>query len=76
MIWLNSAPPPEWHVKLADLYSTLGAYGRAYEEMKAYLRADPNGPFAAKIRAIMQKMESSGALPTIRNQAESRTAKP
>lgn len=73
---LNSAPPPEWHVKLADLYSTIGAYGRAYEEMKAYLRADPNGPFAGKIRAIMQKMESSGALSTIRNQAESRTAKP
>ncbi len=59
---LNSAVPPEFHVKLADVYFKKDAYDKAYTEMHAYLRAEPNGRFAAKIKTIMQQMESSGVL--------------
>ncbi len=61
---LNPTPPPEVHVKLADVYLKENAYDKAYAEMQAYLRADPQGRFAAKIKTIMQQMESSGALRT------------
>ncbi len=35
------------------------------EQMQAYLRTDPNGRFAPKIKMIMQKMESMGVLHTL-----------
>jgi Tfp pilus assembly protein PilF len=57
---LNQSPPAELHVKLADVYLKEGAYDKAYEEMQAYLRADPNGRLAAKVKNIMQQMEASG----------------
>jgi tetratricopeptide (TPR) repeat protein len=59
---LNPAPPPEFHVKLADLYTATGTYAKAYAEMKAYLQAEPEGHFAARIKGIMKQMESSGAV--------------
>ena len=59
---LNPAPPAEIHTKLADLYMREDAYGQAYAEMQAYLRADPNGRSAPKVRRIMQEMEASGVL--------------
>lgn len=58
----NQTLPAEVHVKLADVYLKTGAYNKAYAEMQAYLRADPNGRFAAKIKNIMQEMESTGVL--------------
>jgi Carboxypeptidase regulatory-like domain len=36
--------------------------GFPYAQMQAYLQAEPEGRFAAKIKAIMRQMESSGAL--------------
>lgn len=60
---LTPPPPAEIHVKLADVYSREKAYGKAYAEMQAYLRAEPTGQFAARVRKVMQQMESSGAVP-------------
>jgi tetratricopeptide (TPR) repeat protein len=62
VVSLNPNPPPEYHVKLADVYLAQKAYDRAYVEMQAYLQAQPNGRFAAKIRKIMQEMEAAGVL--------------
>lgn len=59
---LNPNPPADLHVKLADVYLKENAYDKAYAQMQAYLQAEPEGRFAAKIKAIMRQMESSGAL--------------
>jgi Flp pilus assembly protein TadD len=59
---INPNPPAEFHVKLADVYLKESAYDKAYAQMQAYLRAEPEGRFAAKIKDIMRQMESSGAL--------------
>jgi len=57
---LNLAAPSELHVRLADLYHRMKAYNKAYAEMQAYLLDDPNGRLAARTRAVMQEMESTG----------------
>ena len=59
---LNPEMPPEFHVRLADLYTKKGSYAKAYGEMQTYLRAEPNGRFAPGIKSIMQQMESTGVL--------------
>jgi tetratricopeptide (TPR) repeat protein len=56
----NTPPPPEIHVKLADVYLRESDYAKAYAEMQAYLRAEPDGRFAGKVRSIMQQMEADG----------------
>jgi tetratricopeptide (TPR) repeat protein len=61
---INPSPPAELHVKLADVYLKEKAYEKAYAQMQAYLQAEPEGRFVAKIKAIMRQMESSGALGT------------
>jgi tetratricopeptide (TPR) repeat protein len=48
------------HEKLADVYLREYAYDKAYAEMRAYLEADPDGPYAARIRTVMQQLESAG----------------
>ena len=74
---LTPPAPPEVHVKLADVYTRERAYGKAYVEMQAYLGAAPNGPFAARVRAVMEQMESSGVVPRDPKAAVSApTAKP
>jgi tetratricopeptide (TPR) repeat protein len=59
---LNPNPPAEFHVKLADVYLKENAYDKAYAQMQAYLQAEPEGRFVARIKAIMRQMESSGVL--------------
>ena len=59
---LNSSPPAEFRVKLADVYLKEKAYDRAYSQMDQYLRAEPNGRFAGQVRSIMQQMKASGVL--------------
>jgi tetratricopeptide (TPR) repeat protein len=59
---LNPNAPADLHVKLADVYLKENAYDRAYAQMQAYLQAEPEGQFSAKVKAIMRQMESSGAL--------------
>jgi tetratricopeptide (TPR) repeat protein len=66
---LNPSPPAQFHVKLADLYLKKNAYSQAYTEMQTYLQADPDGPFAKRIKRIMQEMESAGVLQAKRAQA-------
>ena len=58
----NSSPPPEYHVKLADVYLAQEVYEKAYAEMQAYLQVEPSGRFADKIRRIMQDMKAAGVL--------------
>ncbi len=58
----QAAAPPDVHVKLADVYVKEKAYDKAYQEMDAYLRADPQGRFASRIRSIMRQMEQAGVL--------------
>jgi tetratricopeptide (TPR) repeat protein len=59
---LNPFPPAEFHVKIADLYLKEKSYDKAYSNMDEYLRAEPDGRFAAKIKNIMQQMKASGVL--------------
>ncbi len=68
---LNSTPPPELHVKLADVYLKERTYDKAYAEMLAYLKADASGRFAAKVKKVMQLMKPTDALP-----AKAQDAKP
>jgi len=59
---LNSSVPEEIHVKLADVYLKQYAYDKAYAEMQAYVRAEPNGRYAAKLKSVMHQMESDHVL--------------
>ena len=59
---LNPTAPADLHVKLADVYSKEGAYDKAYSEMVEYLRLEPQGRFAPRIREVMQQMRTTGAV--------------
>jgi len=61
---LNASLPAEVHVRLADVYLKQSAYTKAYAEMQVYLRAEPNGLYAAKVRSLMHQMESDRAVPS------------
>lgn len=58
----NADMPAEFHAKLANLYVSLGGYDRAYREMEAYLKADPQGSYAESIRKAEARMRSAGVL--------------
>jgi tetratricopeptide (TPR) repeat protein len=58
----NTDMPSEFHARLAEVYLSTKAYDRAYQEMQAYLRADPNGFYAERIRKVAAKMQSAGVL--------------
>ncbi|MGD0697494.1 MAG: tetratricopeptide repeat protein [Terriglobia bacterium] len=60
---LNPSPSPELHAKLGTTYLKEGVNDKAYVEMQAYLREDANGRFVHQIKALMQRIEASGALP-------------
>jgi len=59
---LNPSPPAELHVKMADCYLKEKTFDKAYSQMDEYLKVDPAGRFAAKIKDIMQRMKASGVL--------------
>jgi tetratricopeptide (TPR) repeat protein len=59
---LNPIPPPEFRVKLADLELKEKAYDKAYSQMQEYLKAEPNGRFAPRVKSIMEQMKASGVL--------------
>ena len=59
---LNPAPPTDYYVKVADVYLAEKAYDKAYAKMQDYLRIDPRGHFAEKIRTIVREMEAAGVL--------------
>lgn len=59
---LASTPPAELDARLADVYLRENSFQKAYASMKDYLKADPGGRFAPRIRTIMKQMEASGVL--------------
>jgi tetratricopeptide (TPR) repeat protein len=63
------------HEKLADVYLRENAYDKAYAEMRAYLQADPDGPYAARIRVVMQQLESAGRVHPSQSQVVSGLSK-
>lgn len=71
---LNEAVPKEIHVRLADIYVQQKEYGKAYAELGAYLRAEPEGRFAKKVAEVMTRMEREGVLHA--SQAASRSTDP
>lgn len=73
---LNVSIPAEIHVKLADVYLKQSAYDKAYAEMQAYVRAEPDGPFAAKLKSVMHRMESDHILETAQPAAGRASAGP
>jgi tetratricopeptide (TPR) repeat protein len=70
---LNTEVPAEIHVRLADIYTQQGAYGKAYGEMQMYLRVEPKGRFAAKVTEVMHRMETAGVSRSARTQPPSST---
>lgn len=48
------------HERFANLYLKGKAYDKAYVEMQAYLNADPNGRYAAKVKEVIAQLESAG----------------
>jgi tetratricopeptide (TPR) repeat protein len=59
---INPSPPAEFRVKLADIYLKENLYDKAFAEMQEYLKTEPNGPFAQKVKNIMQQMQAAGAV--------------
>jgi len=64
------------HEKLADVYLRERAYDKAYAEMRAYLEAEPDGPYAARVKAVMQQLESAGRVHPAQGQLASGPPKP
>jgi len=64
------------HEKLAEVYLRDNAYEKGYAEMRAYLQADPDGPYAARIKAVMRQLESEGRVHPSQNQVAATPAKP
>jgi tetratricopeptide (TPR) repeat protein len=58
----NKSPSSKLYVKLADCYLKLHNFPKAYAEMQTYLQADPKGPYAARVKQIMQQMQTAGVL--------------
>ncbi len=59
---LTSQPSADLDVKLADVYVKEHSFEKAYASMQDYLKLEPDGPLAPRIKAIMKQMESSGAV--------------
>jgi tetratricopeptide (TPR) repeat protein len=74
---VNQTPPPILHIKLADVYLKKSDFGKAYAEMQSYLREQPDGRFAPKIKTVIQQMKADGLVPADSPSAtSSRNAKP
>ena len=71
---LTPDPPGDLKVKLADVYLKESAYPKAYAEMQDYLKTEPDGRLAPRIKEIMKQMQSSGVLQT--QQAQSSGGSP
>jgi len=57
---IDPSPPGELHAKLAAVYLRGGARDKAYAEMQAYLRAEPEGRFASAFKSMMPRLGASG----------------
>jgi len=59
---LSGNPPAELDVKLADVYLKQSEFPKAYAAMENYLKAEPEGRLAPRVKEIMKQMRSSGVL--------------
>lgn len=59
---LTPDPPGELKLKLADVYLKESAYPKAYAAMEDYLKSEPDGRLAPRVKEIMKQMQSSGVL--------------
>lgn len=56
----NPSPPPILYVRLANIYVRQSAYPDAYNALEDYLSSDPTGPYAEKVKAVIQRMVTAG----------------
>ncbi len=68
--------PAEIHVKLADIYVKEKAFDKAYAQMQAYLKAEPNGRFAARTKNVMSQMAAAGVVSAATIKASSPNSTP
>ena len=73
---LASTPDPELNAKLADVYLRKNDFPKAYAEMQNYLKADPRGPLAPRIKEIIKQMESAGVLQAQQKGARANSQQP
>ena len=59
---LAPSPPGELKVKLADVYLKENAFPKAYAAMADYLKMEPDGRLAPRVKEIMKQMQASGVL--------------
>ncbi len=59
---MTPPPPADIHVKLANSYVKLESFDEAYDQMADYLHTAPEGPFAPRLRQIMQQMRAAGVI--------------
>jgi Flp pilus assembly protein TadD len=69
---INPEVPPEFHLRIADVYLNSQNYEKAHAEMAEYLRADPHGSYAEPTRKIMRRMETSGMVPNAQGKKDSK----
>jgi Flp pilus assembly protein TadD len=63
--------PPEFHLRIADVYLNWKKYDKAYAEMANYLRADPRGTFVKPTQMIMRQLEASGMVSSVQDRKDS-----
>ncbi len=73
---LTSTPEPELDAKLADVYLRKNDFPKAYAEMQNYLKAEPEGPLAPRIKEIIKQMESAGVLQARQNAGAASSQQP
>ena len=73
---LTSTPNPELNAKLADVYLRKNEFPKAYAEMQNYLKAEPEGPLAPRIKDIIKQMESAGVLQAQQSSARASSRQP
>lgn len=69
---LNPEVPPEFHLRIADVYLNLQKYEEAHAEMASYLRAAPRGNYSEPTRKIMRQLEKSGMVASAQGKKSSK----
>jgi len=55
---LHPDMPPEFHIKLANIYLKMAEYPKALAEIDAYLRLSPEGPYALSAKKVSERLRS------------------
>ena len=69
---INPEVPPEFHLRIADVYLNMQKYEKAHAEMASYLRAAPRGSYSEPTRKIMRQLEKSGMVPSPQDRKNSK----